>query len=221
MSHAGASWDVVVTSRRAGASRASRSRPTCLRSRRPSTGPSPLLSHLHDAGPSGAAPPLAAQIHRRRPPSGCQPPHSPPTLTRLLGPADTVVGASSLATAATTPLFWHVSLPRPFLWQASSPLLRPTRAWLPLRRRRTMHESLCRRPRASRHTLVQAGIGTSASRLQVNRRREPGQPPPHRPHQCRPAHTLYNTPRSRNGDTTHDETEVEAEDRSRRVEIPS
>jgi hypothetical protein len=36
-------------------------------------------------------------------------------------------------------------------------------------------------------------------------------------------HTLtrsLTSPRSRNGDTTHDEIEVEAEDRSRRVEIP-
>jgi hypothetical protein len=36
-----------------------------------------------------------------------------------------------------------------------------------------------------------------------------------------PAHThSLTSPRSRNGDTTHDETEVEAEGRSRRVEIP-
>jgi hypothetical protein len=33
-------------------------------------------------------------------------------------------------------------------------------------------------------------------------------------------HTQSNIPRSRNGGTTHDDTGVEAEGRSRRVEIP-
>jgi hypothetical protein len=39
---------------------------------------------------------------------------------------------------------------------------------------------------------------------------------------CRPTHThtQSNIPHSRNGGTTHDETGVEAEGRSRRVEIP-
>jgi hypothetical protein len=107
-----------------------------LRSRRPSTGPPPLLSHLQDADPSpGAASPPVTQIHRRRPPPGCRPP-SPPASVMLLEPTATVVDAGSLATTAAARLL------RPTL----SLLLRPARARLPLRRRQTMRENPHRHP---------------------------------------------------------------------------